>query len=223
MEKVLHIIPTPIGNLADITLRALEILKNSDTILVEDSRVTGKLLKHYNIKSKMIRYHSFNEHKKIKKIITEIECGKHISLVSDAGTPSISDPGFLLIRECIRNNIQIICLPGATACIPALVTSGLPCEKFIFEGFLPKKKRRKKILFNIMSHLKTTIIYESPHRILKTLAEMNEICENRNIVVIKELTKLNEAVYRGTIGTVINLINKSKLKGEFVIILDGKK
>ena len=161
MEKVLHIIPTPIGNLADITLRALEILKNSDTILVEDSRVTGKLLKHYNIKSKMIRYHSFNEHKKIKKIITEIEFGKRISLVSDAGTPSISDPGFLLIRECIRNNVQIICLPGATACIPALVTSGLPCEKFIFEGFLPKKKGRKKILFNIMSHLKTTIIYES--------------------------------------------------------------
>jgi len=223
MERVLHIIPTPIGNLADITLRALDILKNSDAILVEDSRVTGKLLKHYNIKSKMIRYHSFNEHKKIKKIMDEIELGKRISLVSDAGTPSISDPGFLLIRECIRNNVQIICLPGATACIPALVTSGLPCEKFIFEGFLPKKKGRRKILLNIMSHLKTTIIYESPHRILKTLAEMKEICENRNVVVIKELTKLNEAVYRGTISTVIDLINKSKLKGEFVIILDGKK
>ena len=223
MEKVLYIIPTPIGNLEDITLRSIRLLKESDIVLAEDTRVTRKLLNHYDINTKMISYHVFNEHQKIQKIITIINQGLKVSLVSDAGTPSISDPGFLLIRECIQNNINIICLPGPTACISALVQSGLPSDKFNFEGFIPVKKGRKKVLSDIATRKSTTIIYESPHRILKTLKELNEIINNRNIVVLKELTKIHESVFRGTISEVINAISQSKIKGEFVIILDGNK
>ena len=223
MEKVLYIIPTPIGNLEDITLRSIRLLKESDIVLAEDTRVTRKLFNHYDINTKMISYHVFNEHQKIQKIITIINQGLKVSLVSDAGTPSISDPGFLLIRECIQNNINVICLPGPTACISALVQSGLPSDKFNFEGFIPVKKGRKKVLSDIATRKSTTIIYESPHRILKTLKELNEIINNRNIVVLKELTKIHESVFRGTISDVINAISKSKIKGEFVIILDGEK
>ena len=223
MEKVLYIIPTPIGNLEDITLRSIRLLKESDIVLAEDTRVTRKLFHHYDIKTKMISYHVFNEHQKIQKIITIINQGLKVSLVSDAGTPSISDPGFLLIRECIQHNINVISLPGPTACISALVQSGLPSDKFNFEGFIPVKKGRKKVLSDIATRKSTTIIYESPHRILKTLKELNEIINNRNIVVLKELTKIHESVFRGTISDVINAISKSKIKGEFVIILDGGK
>lgn len=223
MEKVLYIIPTPIGNLEDITLRSIRLLKESDIVLAEDTRVTRKLFNHYDINTKMMSYHVFNEHQKTQKIITIINQGLKVSLVSDAGTPSISDPGFLLIRECIQNNINIICLPGPTACISALVQSGLPSDKFNFEGFIPVKKGRKKVLSDIATRKSTTIIYESPHRILKTLKELNEIINHRNIVVLKELTKIHESVFRGTISDVINAISKSKIKGEFVIILDGNK
>ena len=192
MERVIYIIPTPIGNLEDITLRAIRILKESDLILVEDSRVTRKLLNHYNITTKMMSYHVFNEHQKIDTIIEKIDAGLKISLVSDAGTPSISDPGFLLIRSCIKHNITITCLPGPTACITALVKSGLPCEKFHFEGFLPIKKKRKTFLNRIANYENTTIIYESPHRIIKTLNDLNQLCGDRDIVVVKELSKLYE-------------------------------
>ena len=223
MERVLHIIPTPIGNLEDITLRAIRILKESDIILAEDTRVTNTLLKHYNITTKMMQYHAFNEHQKLNNIITKINDGFKISLVCDAGTPSISDPGFLLIRECIKNQINITCLPGPTASISALVQSGLPCDKFNFEGFIPVKKGRKKRIMEIINQTRTTIIYESPHRILKTLEELKELCKQRKIAVLKELTKINETCYRGTIESVIEDISESKIKGEFVIILDGKK
>ncbi|MAQ47609.1 MAG: 16S rRNA (cytidine(1402)-2'-O)-methyltransferase [Flavobacteriales bacterium] len=223
MERVIYIIPTPIGNLEDITLRAIRILKESDLILVEDSRVTRKLLNNYNITTKMISYHAFNEHKKTDEIIDKIDAGFKISLVSDAGTPSISDPGFLLIRACIKHNITIACLPGPTACITALVKSGLPCDKFHFEGFLPVKKKRAKLLNIISNYENTTIIYESPHRILKTLNDLNQFCGERNVVVIKEISKVYETAYRGNIREVIDSISNSKLKGEFVIILDGKK
>ena len=223
MERVIYIIPTPIGNLEDITLRAIRILKESDLILVEDSRITGKLLNHFDITTKMMTYHAFNEHKKKDLIIDKIHAGLKISLVSDAGTPSISDPGFLLIRECIKNNITITCLPGPTACITALVKSGLPCEKFQFEGFLPVKKKRKQMLNKIANNENTTVIYESPHRILKTLNDLKELCGERNIAVIKELSKVYETAYRGTIQEIINQVSNSTLKGEFVIVIDGKK
>tara|TARA_B100001741_G_C16096914_1_gene389203 strand:- start:66 stop:566 length:501 start_codon:yes stop_codon:yes gene_type:complete len=165
----------------------------------------------------------FNEHKKINSVINKINKGLKISLVSDAGTPGISDPGFLLIRECIKNNINVICLPGPTACIPALVQSGLPCNKFHFEGFLPLKKGRKKLLLEISIRKNTTIIYESPHRILKTLNDIQVVFGDRNIVVSKELTKIYESNYRGSISSIINEITQSKIKGEFVIIIDGEK
>jgi len=222
MEKVIHIIPTPIGNLEDISIRAIRILGELDLILAEDTRVTKKLLRHYNIATTMLSYHSFNEHQIVKNVIKKINDGVQIGLVSDAGTPSISDPGFLLIRECISNSIQVVCLPGATACIPAIVQSGLPSDRFIFEGFLPVKKGRKKKLLEIIDQDKTTVLYESPHRIIKTLNELAILAPKRKIVVLKELTKLYETTYRGSMIDIIHDIGKSKIKGEFVIVLDGK-
>lgn len=223
MEKVIHIIPTPIGNLEDITIRALRILKESDLILAEDTRVTRKLFNHYDIKTKMSSYHAFNEHNKLQSIISQIHAGEKIALVSDAGMPGISDPGFLLIRECIKEDINISCLPGPTACITALIQSGLPSDKFNFEGFLPLKKGRKRMLTEIAARNNTTIIYESPHRIMKTLEELRELLKNRKIAVLKELTKLNERAFRGTIEEVVNAMAIGVTKGEFVIVIDGKK
>ena len=223
MEKLIHIIPTPIGNLEDITFRAVRLLNEVDLILAEDTRVTKKLLNHYEIKTKMSSYHSFNEHKQLSNIITKINKGFQIALVCDAGTPGISDPGFLLIRECIKHKIRVICLPGATACIPAIVQSGIACNNFVFEGFLPLKKGRKKKLNDILKHTQPTIIYESPHRILKTLKELYLLSPERKIVVLKELSKLNEKEYRGSLSIIINNIEQSTIKGEFVIILDGAK
>ena len=223
MEKLIHIIPTPIGNLEDITLRSIRILSELDLILAEDTRVTKKLLRHYNIETPMLSYHAFNEHKMLADIINKINTGVNVGLVSDAGTPSISDPGFLLIRECIKNNVEIICLPGPTASIPALVQSGLPCERFVFEGFIPLKKGRKKRLAEIINQSKTSIIYESPHRIIKTLNELAVLCPERSIVVLKELTKIYESTYRGSVLEVLDSIGKSKIKGEFIIILSGNE
>ena len=219
----LFIVPTPIGNLGDITFRAIETLKSVDLILAEDTRTSLKLLKHYNIENIVESYHMHNEHKKLISIIEKLNSGVQIALISDAGTPGISDPGFLLIRECIKNNIEIECLPGATALIPALVNSGLPSDRFLFEGFLPVKKGRTKRLKEIAEENRTVIFYESPHRILKTLNDLNQYCGERNIVVIKEISKVYETAYRGNIQDVINRIAKSKLKGEFVIVIDGKK
>ena len=219
----LIVVSTPIGNLEDISIRAINSLKASDLIACENTKHSSILLNKYEITSKRISLHKFNEASRIESLIKALDEGKSVAYISDAGTPSISDPGFLLIRACIKHNITIACLPGPTACITALVKSGLPCDKFHFEGFLPVKKKRAKLLNIISNYENTTIIYESPHRILKTLNDLNQFCGERNVVVIKEISKVYETAYRGNIREVIDSISNSKLKGEFVIILDGKK
>jgi len=216
----LFIVPTPIGNLGDITFRAIETLKSVDLILAEDTRTSLKLLKHYKINSKIESYHMHNEHKKADSIINKISEGNTIALISDAGTPSISDPGFLLVRECIKNNIEVECLPGATALITALVISGLPSDKFLFEGFLPVKKGRTKRLKELSNEKKTIIFYESPHRILKTLKDFsNYFSPEKQVSVSREITKIYENTFRGTIEESIEHFEKNKPKGEFVIVL----
>ena len=219
----LFIVPTPIGNLGDITFRAIETLKSVDLILAEDTRTSLKLLKHYNIENSVESYHMHNEHKKLIAIIDKLNSGFEIALISDAGTPGISDPGFLLIRECIKNNIEIECLPGATALIPALVNSGLPSDRFLFEGFLPVKKGRTKRLKEIAEENRTVIFYESPHRILKTLNDLSNYFDAESqISVSRELTKLYEETFRGTIKESVEHFEKNKTKGEFVIVLSPK-
>tara|TARA_B100000965_G_C19574644_1_gene750753 strand:+ start:309 stop:959 length:651 start_codon:yes stop_codon:yes gene_type:complete len=213
-------VPTPIGNLGDITFRAIETLKSVDLILAEDTRTSLKLLKHYKINSKIESYHMHNEHKKADSIINKISEGNTIALISDAGTPSISDPGFLLVRECIKNNIEVECLPGATALITALVISGLPSDKFLFEGFLPAKKGRTKRLKELSNEKKTIIFYESPHRILKTLKDFSDyFSPEKQVSVSREITKIYEETFRGTIEESIEHFEKNKPKGEFVIVL----
>jgi|TARA_B110000263_G_C15285438_1_gene500521 16S rRNA (cytidine1402-2'-O)-methyltransferase len=220
---VLFIIPTPIGNLEDITYRAVKVLQNSDYILCEDTRVSKKLLTKYNIKKPLFSYHSFNEHKVVNKHIDEILSGKIVSLISDAGTPSISDPGFLIIREAIKSNIEIDCLPGATAFVPSLVNSGLSSDKFIFEGFLPTKKGRKKRLKFLSNENRTIIIYESPKRILRTLKELILFLgKNRKASVSRELTKIYQENIRGTLEELITIFDKKVIKGEIVLIVDGE-
>jgi len=220
----LYIVPTPIGNLEDITLRAIRILKEVDLILAEDTRQTTKLLNHYEIKTRMKPHHQFNEHKTINGIIDLIAAGEQIALVSDAGTPGISDPGFLLIRACIQNNIEIECLPGATAFVPALVNSGIPSDHFIFEGFLPPKKGRKTKLENLSQEPFTIIFYESPFRLVKTLGQLIEFFgDERRVSVSRELTKIHEETIRGTLRQVLTHFENQTIKGEIVIILAGKK
>ncbi len=219
-EGKLYIVPTPIGNLNDITIRALEILKTVDYILAEDTRQTIKLLKHYEIKTKYKSYHQFNEHKINQYIIKDLSDCKKIALVSDAGTPGISDPGYLIVKECIKNNITVECLPGATALIPAVVLSGFPCDRFLFEGFLPHKKGRKKRIEEIANNSITTILYESPHRVLKTLTELNAIIGNKKSVCLcKEISKIHETIVRGTFLKVINFVKQKPIKGEIVIVI----
>ena len=216
----LFIIPTPIGNLGDITFRAIKTLESVDLILAEDTRTSLKLLKHYNIENSVESYHMHNEHKKLISIIDKLNSGFEIALISDAGTPGISDPGFLLIRECIKNNIEIECLPGATALIPALVNSGLPSERFLFEGFLPVKKGRTKRLKEIAEENRTVIFYESPHRILKTLNDLSTYYnEESRVSISRELTKIHEETFRGKIKDAVEHFEKKKPKGEFVIVL----
>jgi 16S rRNA (cytidine1402-2'-O)-methyltransferase len=216
----LFIVPTPIGNLGDITFRAIETLKSVDLILAEDTRTSLKLLKHYNIENSVESYHMHNEHKKLTSIIDKLNSGFEIALISDAGTPGISDPGFLLIRECIKNKIEIECLPGATALIPALVNSGLPSDRFLFEGFLPAKKGRTKRLKEIAEENRTVIFYESPHRILRTLNDLSTYYnEDSGVSISRELTKIHEETFHGTIKDAIDYFEKKKPKGEFVIVL----
>ncbi|MEK9756120.1 MAG: 16S rRNA (cytidine(1402)-2'-O)-methyltransferase [Bacteroidota bacterium] len=223
-KPLLFLVPTPIGNLEDITIRAIETLKKSDLILAEDTRHAKKLLSHYKISSKLNSYHLSNEHKKLEDYIKILQEGKIISLITDAGTPCISDPGFLLTREAINKGINISCLPGPTALIPALVMSGLPSENFIFEGFLPRKKGRKSKIKEIVSNTKTTIIYESPFRILKTLNELLEHAEkDRFVTISREISKIYEETFRGTLQDAINEFSGKKLKGEFVICIDRIK
>ena len=219
----LYVIPTPIGNLKDITYRAIEILKSVDLILAEDTRTSAKLLNHYNINVKTESFHMHNEHKKTNAVIKSILNGNEIAIVSDAGTPGISDPGFLLVRACIQNQIDIECLPGATAFIPALVNSGLPSDRFSFEGFLPVKKGRTKRLKQLLNEKKTMVFYEAPHRILKTLTDFSNYFNDESLIsVSRELTKLFEETFRGTIKESIEHFEKNKPKGEFVIVLSPK-
>ncbi len=220
----LYIVPTPIGNLKDITFRAVEVLKTVDLILVEDTRVSGKLLKHYNISTPMQSHHMHNEHKTVKGIIEKLKSGISIALISDAGTPAISDPGFLLIRACVKNNIDVDCLPGGTAFVPALVNSALPNDTFIFEGFLPVKKGRQTRLLYLANEQRTLIFYESPHKLIKTLTHFCEYFgEERKIAVSRELTKLYEETIRGSVKEVLQHYTNKPPKGEIVIIVSGKK
>ena len=220
----LYIVPTPIGNLDDITIRAIETLKNSDLILSEDTRHAKKLLSHYKISTKVKSYHLNNEHKKVDEYVELMLQDKTISLITDAGTPCISDPGFLLVREAIKKGIQITCLPGPTALIPAIVLSGLPSEAFIFEGFLPKKKGRKTKLKEISNNTMTTIIYESPYRIIKTLSDLLEFLgSDRKISVSREISKIYEETFRGTVSDALVHFSDKKIKGEFVICINKEK
>ncbi len=220
----LFLVPTPIGNLEDMTFRAVKVLKEVDLILAEDTRTSGKLLKHFEIATHMHSHHMHNEHKTVENIVKRIQNGENIALISDAGTPAISDPGFLLTRACIENDIEIECLPGATAFVPALVNSGLPNDKFVFEGFLPVKKGRQTRLTFLAEETRTMIFYESPHKLLKTLNNFAEYFgEDRPISVSRELTKLYEETIRGTVSDLIEHFTKNVLKGEFVVVVGGKK
>ncbi len=220
----LYLVPTPIGNLEDITLRAIRILKEVDFILAEDTRISGKLLKHYNITTQMHSHHMHNEHKSVDGIINKLKNGETCALISDAGTPAISDPGFLLTRACVQQNIKVECLPGATAFVPALVNSGLPNDKFVFEGFLPIKKGRQTRLKLLAEETRTIIFYESPHKLVKTLTHFVEYFgEDRQVSVSRELTKLFEETLRGTTSKILQHYTNKPPKGEIVIIVEGKK
>jgi len=224
LDPKLYLVPTPIGNLEDITIRAINVLKEVDLILAEDTRTSGKLLKHFEISTHMHSHHMHNEHKTVSNIVQRIQNGEAIALISDAGTPAISDPGFLLTRACISNNIEIECLPGATAFVPALVNSGLPNDKFVFEGFLPVKKGRQTRLTFLAEETRTMVFYESPHKLIKTLTQFIEYFgEDRLISVSRELTKLYEETVRGTISEVLTYFTMKPPKGEFVVVVAGKK
>ncbi|QWX83497.1 16S rRNA (cytidine(1402)-2'-O)-methyltransferase [Cellulophaga sp. HaHaR_3_176] len=220
----LYIVPTPIGNLEDITLRAIRVLKEADLILAEDTRTSGKLLHHLEIGTQMQSHHMHNEHKTVDTIVKRILAGETIALISDAGTPAISDPGFLLTRACVEHNIEVDCLPGATAFVPALVNSGLPNDKFVFEGFLPVKKGRQTRLKLLGEETRTIIFYESPHKLAKTLGHFVEYFgADRQVSVSRELTKLYEETIRGTAEEVLKHYTDKPPKGEIVIVVAGKK
>ena len=223
-NHILNIVPTPIGNLEDITFRSIDTLKKSDYILCEDTRVSKKLLSKYNIDVPLISFHSYNEHKTVQKHIDRILNGKRVSLISDAGTPSISDPGFLIVRESINNDIEINCLPGPTALIPAIVNSGLSSDRFVFEGFLPAKKGRNKRLNNLLNENRSIIIYESPKKILKLLNELIDLFgEQRKASISREISKIYQENIRGTLKELLEKFDNKNIKGEFVIVIDGKK
>lgn len=216
----LYIVPTPIGNLEDITLRALRVLKEVDFILSEDTRTTQKLLKHYEIENRCYAYHIYNEHKQVSRYVDQIKQAAAVALTSDAGTPGISDPGYLLIREAIKEGIEVICLPGATALIPALINSGLPSDQFLFYGFLPHKKGKQSALKKIAECDQTVIFYESPHRFLKTLEMMLPLFEeDRTISISREISKVYEETYRGTIAECLQYFGAKEVKGEIVVVV----
>lgn len=222
MKSVLYVVPTPIGNLGDITLRALEILKSVDLILAEDTRTSGKLLKHYSITKPFQSFHNFNEHKILSRLIERLQQGETMALISDAGTPGISDPGFLIVRAALQAGLSIDCLPGATALIPALIKSGLPSDRFVFEGFLPHKKGRQTLLKKLRGEGRTMIFYESPYRLLKTLEQLQEHFGDARIAsVSRELTKLYEETVNGPISELIAHFSAKEVKGEIVIVVAG--
>ena len=219
----LYVVPTPVGNMEDMTFRAIRVLKEADLILAEDTRTSGILLKHYEIKNAMQSHHKFNEPQTVESIVNRIKGGHTVALISDAGTPGISDPGFLVVRECVRNGIEVQCLPGATAFVPALVSSGLPDERFCFEGFLPQKKGRMTRLNALKEETRTMIFYESPYRLLKTLTQFAEVFgAERPVSVCREISKIHEESVRGTLQEVITHFTETEPRGEIVIILGGK-
>ena len=223
MAGKLFLVPTPIGNLEDMTLRAIRVLKEADLILAEDTRTSAPLLKHFEIDKKVFSHHQHNEHQSVTEIIRFLKEGQQVALISDAGTPAISDPGFLLVREAIKNDLEVECLPGATAFVPALVNSGLSAERFTFEGFLPVKKGRQTRLKSLVDEQRTMIFYESPHRLLKTLEEFGQYFGNERLAsVSRELTKLFEETVRGSLASVRLHFETHTLKGEFVICVDGQ-
>ena len=218
----LFVVPTPIGNLEDMTFRAIRVLKEADLILAEDTRTSGFLLKHFEIKTPMQSHHKFNEHKTVENVVQRIKSGQKVALISDAGTPAISDPGFLVVRQCVENGIDVECLPGATAFVPALVASGLPNDKFCFEGFLPQKKGRQTKLRELTAEKRTMIFYESPFRLLKTLTQFAEVFgPERKVSVSREISKLFEETRRGTLAELIQHFTAQVPKGEIVVIVAG--
>ena len=218
------VVPTPIGNLEDITFRAIRVLKEVDLILAEDTRTTGFLLKHYDIQNKMQSHHKFNEHKTVEQIAQRIKAGENMALVSDAGTPAISDPGFMLVRECVSQGVEVECLPGATAFVPALVASGFPSDTFCFEGFLPQKKGRLSRLKELATETRTIILYESPFRLVKTLIQLIDcVGAERQVSVSREISKMHEETVRGTVDEVLQHFSQNEPKGEIVIVLTGLK
>lgn len=219
----LYVVPTPVGNLDDMTFRAIKVLKEADLILAEDTRTSGILLKHFEIKNAMQSHHKFNEHRTVEALAQRIQAGETVALISDAGTPAISDPGFLLVRECVRNGVEVECLPGATAFVPALVMSGLPNDRFCFEGFLPQKKGRVTRLTALQEETRTMIFYESPYRVVKTLTLFTEFFgAERQVAVCREISKVHEECVRGTLQEVIAHFTANEPRGEFVIVLAGK-
>ena len=218
----LYIVPTPVGNLEDMTFRAIRILKEADLILAEDTRTSGILLKHFEIKNALQSHHKFNEHKTVESVVTRIKAGETVALISDAGTPGISDPGFLVVRECVRNGIEVQCLPGATAFVPAIVASGLPDERFCFEGFLPQKKGRMTRLQALASEHRTMIFYESPYRLVKTLTQLAEcLGAERQASVSREISKVHEETVRGTLAELAEHFTAHEPRGEIVIVVAG--
>ena len=221
---MIYLIPTPIGNLEDITLRAIRLLKEVDLILAEDTRVSIKLLKHFEIDTPLQSFHMHNEHKKVEKVVEQLKNGKTVALISDAGTPGISDPGFLLVREALKEGVEVQCLPGPTALIPALVQSGIPCDRFVFEGFLPPKKGRQTRLEQMALETRTQVFYESPHKLLKTLEQLVSFFgANRSLAVVREISKLYESTFRGSAQEGLDFFEAHPPKGEFVIVVEGVK
>ena len=220
---ILYIVPTPVGNLEDMTLRAIRLLKEVDLILAEDTRTSGILLKHFDIRNSLMSHHKFNEHGTSAAVVSRLLAGENVALISDAGTPGISDPGFFLVREAVKAGVEVQCLPGATAFVPALVSSGLPCDRFVFEGFLPQKKGRKTRLEELAVETRTMIFYESPYRLVKTLQQFAEVYgEERQVSVCREISKMHEESVRGTLAEVIAHFIETEPKGEIVIILAGR-
>lgn len=220
----LYLVPTPIGNLDDMTFRAIKTLKEVDLILAEDTRTSGFLLKHFEIQNKLFPFHKFNEHKQLGSIIERIKSSQSVALISDAGTPGISDPGYLLVKACVDNQIEVECLPGASALIPALVNSGLPTDRFVFEGFLPQKKGRMKRIEALVNEPRTLVFYESPHRLIKTLEQLKVIFEQeRQVCVSREISKLHEENFRGTFTEAIIHFSAKAIKGEIVLVVEGRK
>ncbi|MBE6329514.1 MAG: 16S rRNA (cytidine(1402)-2'-O)-methyltransferase [Bacteroidales bacterium] len=218
----LFLVPTPVGNLEDMTFRAIRVLKEVDLILAEDTRTSGILLKHFQIENRMMSHHKFNEHKSLGAVVSRLQMGENIALISDAGTPAISDPGFLIVRACVEAGVEVECLPGATAFVPALVNSGLPNDRFCFEGFLPQKKGRQTKLKELAEESRTTVIYESPFRLVKTLTQMIEVMgETRKVSVSREISKVHEETVRGTLVEVKNYFESHPPKGEIVMVLGG--